>query len=88
MPYFLEYVTSHTVGRAAINGGTPHEALAYAQRALMGLPCISAVLRHASAGSRVFGEGQALAGFTAAQGWRIHGHLVPQVMPSHEVPAE
>ena len=54
----------------------------------MGLPCISAVLRHASADSRVFGEGPALAGFTAAQGWRIHGHLVPQVMPSHEVPAE
>ena len=88
MPYFLEYVTTHTVGRAAVAGGTLHEALAYAQKALRGLPCISAVLRHASADSRLYGEGPALAGFTAEQGWRLHGHRVPLVVPPHEVPAE
>lgn len=88
MPYFLEYVTSHTVSRAAINGSTLHEALVHAQKALMGLPCIIAVLRHASADSRVFGEGAALAGFTAAQGWRIQGRSRPQLMPDQEGPGD
>jgi hypothetical protein len=78
MTYLLEYVTGHSVGRAAIDCGTFHQALAKAEQALKGLPCISGVLRYASVPNPSFGDGLALACFTPVDGWRLEERQLPK----------
>lgn len=74
MAYFLEYVTLHSVGRSAIACGTFHDALIKAKQSLKGLECLKAVLRYTPVVGSAFGEGMAMAAFTASGGWKIHNH--------------
>ena len=71
MAFFLEYATDHGAGRCVVEGTNLSDAMEKARRALQGLDCISAVLRHTPDPHSPFGEGSILAAYTMAEGWNI-----------------
>lgn len=72
MSLFFEYVTSRSAGWSRMDSVTIPDAVAEATRALRGLACISATLRHAPAANHAFGDGTVLAEYTPLEGWSVH----------------
>lgn len=71
MPFYVEYVTDHGIGRYRVEAMNFGEAVEGASRTLQDLECTRAVLRRTPHCKQAFGEGSVVARYTPTAGWRI-----------------